>query len=857
MLRRFDFFILMVALGAIALSLSAEGPLSLEPAFFHPSSPSASSFFSNVDVSDVAPSAQPHAAPLAQLADLNGDGHLELVVAENAEGGAGSHRLTVLATTPRAITANEKEHGGHDGGHAFRGAFRKAPVVASVPLLPSKVRVTTGRRAVALAVGHLDPPHDGVKVFDVRKQVVAVVTAGFQLAVFDHNLQPLWDVPLREEVTHHAHIEQAAVFVTPHAVRAGDRGSVVVGFSAALGGDAETGTLGDGDVFEDELEEEHGSEVHGGKRRGGPGRGDADESVGDESASGADESRHFDYRAFEGSTGTPLWEHTGESFHLHVSKRHTFYSEGRNGMEDDTTTVATTEPQHNYRLDASALSGRHIGESAPHCRDYRSSLLLQLPHVWRGPWDTHLELAHFNRHRENTAARHVSDGASTGGVSARDAATHRARAASARGYGTQGAGVNRGSNPLIASIGKIAEASGGAGGAHRGPSFASIEAVRVQRTHPSVAVGGALHANGLDPLAHGRASSVDRHHPHGAPHALPNAGGPSTIGTKAHGSGVPHDASHRSRRALPPNVLVARTRHGLEVVHLYTGRPVCSAPMGDSSLHVDLDGDGVLDTVEAYGGVSSGVPGGAAPVPAWGVVGKAHATSASGGCMMYVSSGPAWHPEPLFNGTICRAGGVLGEMGMLGRAGQRGDSLHPLEAAMPAAIPRPHAAPRARHTHSHRHRSDLAFLNSRGEVSLYTFRGNLRFSVTAGIPWYNTDETEAHERVVPTIEAFPLRRGAMRGEGALLLAVGQYHGVLLDHDGNEHASFELPSPPVAPAQLMDWDGDGLTDIVIQCTDGYYGIRQRRRIGGSNVAFLLVALAAGMAWLFTGEMGRQK
>jgi len=97
----------------------------------------------------------------------------------------------------------------------------------------------------------------------------------------------------------------------------------------------------------------------------------------------------------------------------------------------------------------------------------------------------------------------------------------------------------------------------------------------------------------------------------------------------------------------------------------------------------------------------------------------------------------------------------------------------------------------------------------------------------------------------------------MRGEGALLLAVGQYHGVLLDHDGNEHASFELPSPPVAPAQLMDWDGDGLTDIVIQCTDGYYGIRQRRRIGGSNVAFLLVALAAGMAWLFTGEMGRQK
>ena len=226
--------------------------------------------------------------------------------------------------------------------------------------------------------------------------------------------------------------------------------------------------------------------------------------------------------------------------------------------------------------------------------------------------------------------------------------------------------------------------------------------------------------------------------------------------------------------------------------------------------------------------------------------------------MMYVSSGPPWHPEPVFNGTICRSGGIFDEFGSLasmgGRAGSRGESLHPLEAALPAAVPRPHVAARARDSHSHRHRSDAAFLNSRGEVSLYTFRGNRRYAVQAGVSWFNTDEADAHERVVPTLEAFPVRRGALRGEGAMLLAIGQFHGVLLDHDGNEQASFELPSPPVAPATLMDFDGDGLTDIVVQCADGYYGVRQRRRLGGSAVAYLLISVGAAMAWLFAGEMG---
>ena len=35
-------------------------------------------------------------------------------------------------------------------------------------------------------------------------------------------------------------------------------------------------------------------------------------------------------------------------------------------------------PQHNYRLDAASLEGRHYGQAS--CRDFRESVLAVLPH---------------------------------------------------------------------------------------------------------------------------------------------------------------------------------------------------------------------------------------------------------------------------------------------------------------------------------------------------------------------------------------------------------------------------------------------------------------------------------------------
>lgn len=48
-----------------------------------------------------------------------------------------------------------------------------------------------------------------------------------------------------------------------------------------------------------------------------------------------------------------------------------------------------------------------------------------------------------------------------------------------------------------------------------------------------------------------------------------------------------------------PNVLVAHLEEGIEAIHLYSGRTLCKLHLPPPGLHADLNGDGVLDHVQA------------------------------------------------------------------------------------------------------------------------------------------------------------------------------------------------------------------------------------------------------------------
>lgn len=60
------------------------------------------------------------------------------------------------------------------------------------------------------------------------------------------------------------------------------------------------------------------------------------------------------------------------------------------------------------------------------------------------------------------------------------------------------------------------------------------------------------------------------------------------------GGGAAADAPHTHAHSLPPNVLVAHLRDGIEAIHLYTGRTVCRLLLQTPELHVDINADGAL-----------------------------------------------------------------------------------------------------------------------------------------------------------------------------------------------------------------------------------------------------------------------
>lgn len=72
--------------------------------------------------------------------------------------------------------------------------FSEARVLAEVSLLPDKIRVASGRRAIAMAAGVVDRIY---KHGQVQKQVLVVVTSGWSVMCFDHNLQKLWEKNLQ------------------------------------------------------------------------------------------------------------------------------------------------------------------------------------------------------------------------------------------------------------------------------------------------------------------------------------------------------------------------------------------------------------------------------------------------------------------------------------------------------------------------------------------------------------------------------------------------------------------------------------------------------------------------------------
>nr|CAD1843570.1 unnamed protein product [Ananas comosus var. bracteatus] len=333
-MRKRDLGILLLAAFAIFFSLQHEGDFSFKEAWFH--------------LSDEYPiKYEAERLPPPVVVDLNGDGKSEVLVATH------DAKIQVSLLFKRCLEPHNRRV---DEG------FSEARVLAEVSLLPDKVRIASGRRPVAMAAGVVDRSY---KHGEIRKQVFVVVTSGWSVMCFDHNLKKLWENNLQEDFPHGAHHREIAISISNYTLKHGDAGLVIVG------GRMEMQHHTSADLFEEFMMSENDGELH--------------HRIANEkevSGNGTVDLRHFAFYAFAGRTGTLRWSRKSENIQAQPSD------------------ASMLIPQHNYKLDVHALNSRHPGEFE--CREFRESILGVMPHHWDRREDTSLHLAHFRRHKRKS-----------------------------------------------------------------------------------------------------------------------------------------------------------------------------------------------------------------------------------------------------------------------------------------------------------------------------------------------------------------------------------------------------------------------------------------------------------------------
>ena len=129
--------------------------------------------------------------------------------------------------------------------------------------------------------------------------------------------------------------------------------------------------------------------------------------------------------------------------------------------------------------------------------------------------------------------------------------------------------------------------------------------------------------------------------------------------------------AHDDAEHLPhPNAVVAHTAEGVELLSFYTGRPLAHLPLQRGQLHVDVNGDGVVDHLQLLSGAAAGGDGGGEDEAA--AFASASWLHSASPCTAVVSSAipPSSH---LFNVSLCTSAltrlltGRFGLGGGLGR----------------------------------------------------------------------------------------------------------------------------------------------------------------------------------------------
>jgi len=293
----------------------------------------------------------------------------------------------------------------------------------------------------------------------------------------------------------------------------------------------------------------------------------------------------------------------------------------------------------------------------------------------------------------------------------------------------------------------------------------------------------------------------------------------------------PHSHSHSHD---PPNVFVAHLADGIQAIHLYTGRTVCKLHLSSPGLHADINGDGLIEHIQVFG-----------KEPGDNFLAQHAYHHALPGCSTLVTAGMPAHE--VFNASVCK---YKPSSSLFQHQVSPSSSL---EVQLPALLPlSSHRIAADPHHDCKQTKYDLVFLNSYGEVTCLSTQGHRKWSVQSGSSWQTQGGSiEDADSIVPTITTMELRIG---GHNDVILSAGATSANILSVNGKKMRTLGFPEKPTLPLQVMDFNADGLNDIVLCTSDGFYGYAQVRHFSTVPFTGLLGCLVIAMIAVYVSLHG---
>lgn len=257
-----------------------------------------------------------------------------------------------------------------------------------------------------------------------------------------------------------------------------------------------------------------------------------------------------------------------------------------------------------------------------------------------------------------------------------------------------------------------------------------------------------------------------------------------------------------------PNVLVAKNSGGVEVVHLYTGRPLCHLPLPTKEGKVsydDINHDNVIDQILLL-------------------------SKNNKFCSVKILSGFPSMSEIFHFTHICSPSSLLASLfstkqpGELEKGEEEEGSL--VDAVTPLSL-------------SFQDSSTLIFFFvSKGVVSCVDEGGRQVWSVQTNSNWKLSSPFVESE--LASLSSFRLSHSLLQ-DHTLLLALGSSHlSVLHAREGTLLAEEELSFPPILKPTIGDWNNDGINDLIISTPYSFEGF-SLQVVQSTSLFPLLIAL----------------